>query len=633
MNEPLGITISQPSALQVGPPSPVGPYIAQSEKGAASGVASLDSESHLTASQVPLSVVSDSSASPKDIDSTGIVDGNYLAYQGSSGKLKPTSVLGVITSISAPSGSSATDCANFASALAALPATGGMILLPATGSVPFDWTNGITINKPCKIAGTGLPDPAWSATAPPTHVICTSGTATPVTITSSGVTLDDFALECTATTPTAGAGVLVSSGGSGCRYDIAVKGFYRNFDIQNGSDWSMSSRTAAVNAVANCLRIGGNSGDFTLLGAVLGNGFTGAGSARVPTGAVTRIEGGAQGIKISSCKMLANATGSYCIDIAVPDGVGGLDYLISNNSLEGFATAAVNVKQSGELTNGTLQRLQIIGNQMGTDSATAGVNVVVAGAAGSFSRVIIAGNQIDNSVTTPIVVTGVNGLSIGINESYGAGTLGSLGVLTKCAHVDLSQLGMTLVECSDVRQPSTGYGYGVSAHSGRYSQIALGALIGVTFATKDAHVIPFSLVNGGSIKSLSISVSTVGNGTAELGIYSDNGLGNAGKLLGSVSVSNTSTGIVTGELSTPLALVPGLYWLAYLDKSATTAAQISAHGTTVRNPWLANGSLSDAFTLATQSQYIGSITTLPATFATTLSDQAAGAPMLVIGWL
>jgi len=286
--------------------------------------------------------------------------------------------------VAAPTGVSATDCANFATAHTSLPASGGKIVLQRG---TYDFTAGVTITKPCVIEGAGAPDANW--TNCPTLIVCTSATATPITIAAYGVSLREFGVKYTGgSVPTAGAGISVTSaGGHGARYvDIAVYGFWINMDVAWGFEWFMRG-CLFMNPVKYGLRLNGTTMlDFAVSDCQFIAGPTHNCDALV-------MMGQAGGAKFTACKWNQRTGGkaAVCIDVLVPDGVGNEDFSLQGSSLEGFTVAAVRFQPAG--TTGTYGNVQIIGNEMASDGTAGAFGVQVVGnLAGFVKRLVISSN-------------------------------------------------------------------------------------------------------------------------------------------------------------------------------------------------------------------------------------------------
>jgi len=96
------------------------------------------------------------------------------------------------------------------------------------------------------------------------------------------------------------------------------------------------------------------------------------------------------------------------------------------------------------------------------------------------------------------------------------------------------------------------------------------------FANGTVTAIPFyvGVSHTFSAIGLTTTVAATGPGIATFGVYSDNGSGYPSSLIvaaGSVSVA--SVGVC--QVTTPIALTPGLYWLAVSLSGATAPATIN----------------------------------------------------------
>jgi len=315
--------------------------------------------------------------------------------------------------VSAPTGVSATDCANFAAAHATLPATGGKIVLQRGA---YDFTAGVTISKPCIVEGAGGPDAGW--TNCPTLVVCTSPTATAITKTTHGIVLRDFGVKYTGgTTPTAGAGVHSTGGpgvsGDGDRFEnFGINGFYVCHIKEGGYEYSQSNFSISDpvkwgESWIGVLDFTHSAGSFV------------AGPVNLLPEAMIHAEV-AGGVKLGLFKMNNRpGGGTYeCgVDVVMTDGFSNEDWIISNASIEGYSIAAIRVRNAGPANTGTLIRLQILGVQVSGVAAALSRGISLEAATlGGISEVIIDDCIFESTI--PVVATNVHHLSIGINTYH-----------------------------------------------------------------------------------------------------------------------------------------------------------------------------------------------------------------------
>lgn len=282
-------------------------------------------------------------------------------------------------------------------ALAAIPSTGGVLYFPAgiykyTGST-------LTLGKQVTVEGDGggvkfvSPGPPIIS-ARGERAISTidfnSATVPLFTVTTHGCAFKNIGLRNTAATPSAGAGILVSSGGDRTLYEnISVDGFYICIDVQAGSAqvwdgcwicapilYGIKLRNVAVpdggdHFISNCYICGGGSRNAT---------------------SAIRIESGG-GVKIVNTKINAMSAAAFVngIDLAVGNSVVTVDLLISNCSIESFSAFGIKGTHG---TSAVWKSIVITGNQISPYVAgnPYGINLN-ASVSGAFDPVTIVGNN------------------------------------------------------------------------------------------------------------------------------------------------------------------------------------------------------------------------------------------------
>jgi hypothetical protein len=344
----------------------------------------------------------------------GVTTWNALPYLIDTASASSTYVSAAI--VAPPTGVSATDCANFAAAHATLPATGGKIVLQRGA---YDFTNGVTISKPCVVEGQGGPDYGWpSGFNAATEVVCTSPTATPITKTASVITFRDFGVKYTgSTTPTAGSGVhCVPGSGNADRYEnFGISGFYvdhireggqeyyqHNFFINDPVKWGESW----------VMGVGSGPLDFTHTG---GNYIAGPVNANPEALIHAEVAGG---VKLGMFKMNNRPGGGVyqCgIDLVMKDGSGNEDWLISNASIEGYSVAGIRIRSAGPANTGTLIRTQILGIEFSGAYGVGNSGVKLDPAVAGLVKNVIVDDCIFQS-TIPITANNVDKLTVGTNQ-------------------------------------------------------------------------------------------------------------------------------------------------------------------------------------------------------------------------
>jgi hypothetical protein len=285
------------------------------------------------------------------------------------------------------------DTAAIQAALAAIPAGGGVLYFPAGQYLYAGAT--LTLDRQISVRGDGGCGAATEGTLSISTIDLNSSTGTLFTVTVDGCRFSNIGLRNTSvTTPSAGAGILVSAGGNRIRYEnIAIDAFYIGIDVQAGQ----------VQTFENCF-IGSpvlygiklrhilipDGGDHAISNCFVYSSISG----RVPTSAI-RIESGG-GVKIINTKINAGANCQWGtgIDLAVADNAVTLDLLISNCSIESYTGYGI------KCTNGTVSsrwwNIVMTGNQIGPFNTVPGspYGIYVQGTvAGDFNGVEITGNN------------------------------------------------------------------------------------------------------------------------------------------------------------------------------------------------------------------------------------------------
>lgn len=313
-------------------------------------------------------------------------------------------------------------------AIAALNSAGrGVLYFP-----PGDYlvTAGLTaITAKAHIRGEGRADA--NGTAFVSRISINSASATLLTIGGHGTTITDLGIRNTATTPTSGAGIYVTSGDGANLTRVSVFGFYDNIDFSDGFGWQMTD-CLVFNAVRYGLRIRHidlpDGGDMSITGTLFYTNRTG-------TTAHLRWESGG-GLKISNCKFNNYYTGSAvtCFDASFGTGVLTSDLQMTNCSLENYSGTGIRIAVTG---SGAFNNVGITNNQICPFVASAnGIQIT-----GGVKNVAIVGNHLSNGVSfsgTGINVNGTSQLTIGLN-TYKVGTShgwSSLISLTSCTSVN-----------------------------------------------------------------------------------------------------------------------------------------------------------------------------------------------------
>jgi hypothetical protein len=92
-----------------------------------------------------------------------------------------------------------------------------------------------------------------------------------------------------------------------------------------------------------------------------------------------------------------------------------------------------------------------------------------------------------------------------------------------------------------------------------------------------SYWIPFAVNRRTTVSAISINVSTAANNSSQvIGIYNSNPTNlYPNTLLGSVTLATTTTGVITGTLTTAITLTPGIYWIALASTGAPTLTALA----------------------------------------------------------
>jgi hypothetical protein len=361
-----------------------------------------------------------------------LYDPTVTTVDGSTGAIDLTGTYAQV--VAAPTGVSVTDSAAIQAAHDALPVTGGILRLQ---NGTYDITAGITLSRPVALEGAGAPGQVFHPGGP-TQLVCTSPTATPITVTSPAVTLRNFALVNTSsTTPTAGAGILVSpGGGSGMRYvDIGVRGFYVDIDHSSGEEWYMD-RCFIYSPIKYGLKIRNlenyDAGDFGIVNCSF---YAGPNPGSVQPDAMIRHESG------GGMRLVGNKFNGYDgirpkigYEFAVEDGAATGVLVITGNSFEACDDATIKIHQAGPLYTGESGVFVITGNEISPNLGN-GYGVYVCPEINTgFQYMTISGNLIYGTI--PVHLANIHDVCVSGNRFVPYGNLVELAGTT--SNIDTS---------------------------------------------------------------------------------------------------------------------------------------------------------------------------------------------------
>lgn len=312
------------------------------------------------------------------------------------------------------------DTAAFNAARAALIAAGkGVFYMPAGRYLT---SGGFNFSVPTLFKGNGSAS-YFDDNVAATVVICNSATNSLFEITSVGCDFQDFYALCTAATPTAGAGITVSSNGDHIRYDnLTIRGFYKDIDIQDGAMWNMHG-CYLLEPVKYGLHIqhadfSGDFGDWAISNTEIMSGSRDADAA-------IYIQSGGGG-KISNLKIngwYASPPTGHAFLYGIYLGLNNITtsiFLLSNSSIENVVHDGFAVLTAG---TGSYDYIIINGCQFGMyGSDSSAINIEGAGS-GDINSVIINGVTLSNNGTSSdpaIQLTNCENVTIGaiINRGF-----------------------------------------------------------------------------------------------------------------------------------------------------------------------------------------------------------------------
>lgn len=225
------------------------------------------------------------------------------------------------------------DSAAISSANAALTIAGGGVLYFPPGV--YKTSGGFTLSVPCLVLGGGMGNIDGSGAV--TQINCTSATAVVFTTTTYVCKFQNIALKNTAgSTPSAGAGISVTGAYLENKVDfdsVSIYGFYNNFDIQVGAQWS-AINCFGINPVKYGLKVQNtvniDAGDWSIVNCNFNAGL-------YDSDAAIRVEGSGGGkiinTKINCAPPGDSHTFNHGIDVT-PSASGTGNVQITNCSIE-----------------------------------------------------------------------------------------------------------------------------------------------------------------------------------------------------------------------------------------------------------------------------------------------------------
>ena len=308
-----------------------------------------------------------------------------------------------------------------------LPAGGGELLMPA-GSFPVA-VDTVAFTKPVLLRGRGRG--GWKGDVGGTLLTTTSATGDLLTLLSDACTLRDFGVICTAASPSAGAGIKFGSTSLSAHafdcYRVSVRGFFDNFYVLNGAEWTISKclSYASVNSgfhirnypisdmgdscISDCL-IAADVRESTY-----GVFWESGSGLKFINNKINWHENGGTKFKNGKAFFIRPAVAGSTPPASSSGETNGLNslLLIQNNSFENFTTHGIHFDQTAGATS-SFANIVIQGNEFQPVFADAPWAVVFDGP-GSFrpSAVTISGNIFSNCKA--VKLANVDTVNIGVN--------------------------------------------------------------------------------------------------------------------------------------------------------------------------------------------------------------------------
>jgi hypothetical protein len=325
------------------------------------------------------------------------------------------------------------DTTAVSAALAALTAAGGGVLY-FPGKHRYLTSGGFNSTAPTTVKGDGSAS-YFDDNVANTVIICNSATNSLFEVNSVGCNFHDFYALCTATTPSAGAGITVTTNGDHIRYDnLTIRGFYKDIDIQDGAMWNMNG-CYLLEPVLYGLHIrhpdySGDFGDWAITNTEVLSG------ARDGDVAIYIQSGG--GGKISNLKIngwYASPPTGHAFDYGIYIGANVITtsvFLLSNSSIENVVHDGFAVETAG---GGSYNYIVISGVQFGMYGSDGSAIYIKAATLGDIHGVVL-GNLImannGSSSVSAIRLEKVDTVTIGAIVNYG---FPSAVTLTGCTNV------------------------------------------------------------------------------------------------------------------------------------------------------------------------------------------------------
>lgn len=403
---------------------------------------------------------------------TGLADDDHPQYQQDLGWFD-------VTAYGATGDGTTDDTSDINNAIAALNSAGrGVLYFPAGDYLISAGLTAITANA--TIRGDGPGGGGRDMTEYISRITCSDGAVTVFDVQNDTYTFENLNLQCSDTTPTAGAGIAVTAGGDHGRFHrLTVDGFYIDVDVQEGAEWTMSDchlqspGLYALKVRHVDLPDGGDWG-ITNTQFIANN--------RNATSGI-RIEG-AGGGRIVGCKINGTqgaATFTTGIDVAVATGIDTTVLLVSNNSIENVTGDAISVTSTG---TGQWRSMVFSSNQFGLWSNNSGYAISIAPSnTNDVEDIVISSNLFHTDGTARAAVELVNTDNItlvgnelvGFNDLYdqtGSTNITEVGTVSAAEDVTIADAGGYFTG-TDVEAALQELGADISSGSGGHFELLM----------------------------------------------------------------------------------------------------------------------------------------------------------------
>lgn len=295
--------------------------------------------------------------------------------------------------------------ADIVTAVAAVNAltNGGVLYFPA--GAKYATTGGHSFTKSVVIRGDGTSDNL--STFALSWIQCSAATADLFQFTVNTAHVYDIFLQNTAGTPTAGCG-LHQIHGDGCRFvDVAIDGFYNNYQIDNAGEWFIDRCFSYrwVNYGMLIANVAAPDGGDQFL-----SNYSSVSGVHSSASHIRYESGG--GLKIVNAKL--NSRGGVSavvgIDVAMTTGAVTSDFLLSNISIENISGTPIKMRQTG---SGQLPQMVISNIQASIYGATPCIDIQ-ATSVGQFDHITLSNINAHGSSGHPAInLVNVDNVSIG----------------------------------------------------------------------------------------------------------------------------------------------------------------------------------------------------------------------------